>query len=97
LEGAGIDAFGFAWRTGVAFLVGRYLLACGRFYRYDNRGQIELPLRRGFAEEFERGRSDRYAWRCRAGFPDCVVLSLIGVTIIFLRFMASRSHPESRS
>jgi K(+)-stimulated pyrophosphate-energized sodium pump len=85
LESAGITAFGFAWRTGIAFLVGAICSGAAGFIGMII--AVKSNVRCAAASQKSLNEAVQTAMRGAAvpGFL-IVVLSLIGVTIIYFAF-----------
>jgi len=85
LESAGITAFGFAWRTGIAFLVGAICSGAAGFIGMII--AVKSNVRCAAASQKSLNEAVQTAMRGAAvpGFL-IVVLSLIGVTVIYFAF-----------
>ncbi len=92
LESSGITAFGFAWRTGVAFLVGAICSGVAGFIGMII--AVKSNCRTAAASQRSLNDAVQVALRGAAvpGFL-IVVLSLIGVTVIFFAY-GGYSNPE---
>jgi K(+)-stimulated pyrophosphate-energized sodium pump len=92
LEGSGITAFGFAWRTGIAFLVGAICSGAAGFIGMII--AVKSNCRCAAASQKSLNEAVQVALRGAAvpGFL-IVVLSLIGVTVIFFAY-GGNSNPD---